>query len=146
MWKLSAVDTAGPISCAISGVCQAEVYLYPCPSRLGVGIDVAHDRKPGRASGTARAVADVNGGIAVVINGKIRARLELPIAGLMSNMPLDAVVDRLEQLKHEISGMGANRDILMSLHFIQLAVIPSIKITDLGLVDVMKQELINLSC
>lgn len=93
-----------------------------------------------------RAVADVNGGIAVVIDGEIRARLELPIAGLMSNMPLEAVVDGLEQLKHGISGMGTNRDILMSLHFIQLAVIPTIKITDLGLVDVMKQEFINLSC
>jgi adenine deaminase len=62
----------------------------------------------------------------------------------MSNLPLDSVVDSLEQLKEKISSLGTNRDILMSLHFIQLAVIPSIKITDLGLVDVMKQELINL--
>lgn len=93
-----------------------------------------------------RAVAGANGGIAVVVDGETRALLELPIAGLMSNMPLDVVVDGLEQLKHEISGMGTGRDILMSLHFIQLAVIPTIKITDLGLVDVMNQELINLSC
>ncbi|MEE8441751.1 MAG: adenine deaminase [Spirochaetia bacterium] len=92
-----------------------------------------------------RAVADANGGIAVVVDGEVRALLELPIAGLMSNMPLGDVVDSLEQLKQEISGLGADRDILMSLHFIQLAVIPSIKITDLGLIDVMKQEFINLS-
>ncbi len=92
-----------------------------------------------------RAVADANGGIAVVVDREVRALLELPIAGLMSNMPLGDVVDSLEQLKQEISGLGADRDILMSLHFIQLAVIPSIKITDLGLIDVMKQEFINLS-
>jgi len=90
-----------------------------------------------------RAVADANGGIAVVIDGEIRALLELPIAGLMSNKPLDTVVDELEQLKQKISDLGTDRDILMSLHFIQLAVIPTVKITDLGLVDVIKQEFID---
>jgi adenine deaminase len=92
-----------------------------------------------------RVVAEANGGIAVVVDGRTRALLELPIAGLMSNLPVDEVVAGLEQLKEAIACMGTNRDILMSLHFIQLAVIPTIKITDLGLVDVMKQELVNLT-
>jgi adenine deaminase len=92
-----------------------------------------------------RAVAEANGGIAVVVDGDTKALLELPIAGLMSNLPVDEVVEGLERLKLAISGMGAGRDILMSLHFIQLAVIPTIKITDRGLVDVIKQELVSLT-
>jgi adenine deaminase len=92
-----------------------------------------------------RAVVDANGGIAVVVDGKTTALLELPIAGLMSNLPVDEVVEGLERLKLAISGMGTSRDILMSIHFIQLAVIPSLKITDRGLVDVMKQELVSLT-
>ena len=92
----------------------------------------------------ARAVADANGGIAVVQGGRVTALLELPIAGLMSVLPLEEVVEKLRELKAGISSLGTERDILMSLHFIQLAVIPALKLTDRGLVDVTKQEIVPL--
>ena len=90
------------------------------------------------------AVAEANGGISVVIDREIKALLPLPIAGLMSNAGLDTVVRELEALKHAISLLGTDKDILMSLHFIQLPVIPELKITDMGLVDVKAQKLVPL--
>jgi adenine deaminase len=62
----------------------------------------------------------------------------------MSNKELDTVMDELEEIKQGIRRMGTERDILMSLHFIQLAVIPELKITDRGLVDVPAQEYVEL--
>ncbi len=87
---------------------------------------------------------DLNGGIVVVLEGGVAAEIALPIAGLMSNKGLDAVMDELEEIKQGIRRMGTDRDILMSLHFIQLAVIPELKITDRGLVDVLGQDFVEL--
>ena len=87
---------------------------------------------------------ELNGGIVVVVDGSAAAEIALPIAGLMSNKELDTVMDELEEIKQGIRRMGTDRDILMSLHFIQLAVIPELKITDRGLVDVPAQEYVEL--
>jgi adenine deaminase len=89
-------------------------------------------------------VEALNGGIVSVIDGTVAAEIPLPIAGLMSNKDLDSVMDELEEIKGAIKKMGSPRDILMSLHFIQLAVIPELKITDQGLVDVSRQEFVSL--
>ena len=87
---------------------------------------------------------DLNGGIVVVVEGGVAAEIALPIAGLMSNKVLDVVMNELEEIKQGIRRMGTDRDILMSLHFIQLAVIPELKITDRGLVDVLGQDFVEL--
>ena len=87
---------------------------------------------------------ELNGGIVAVAGGKIEAELPLPIAGLMSNKELDTVVEELADMKRAIRRMGSKTDILMVLHFIQLAVIPKLKVTDLGLVDLGKQEFVPL--
>ena len=87
---------------------------------------------------------DLNGGIVVVVEGDVAAEIALPIAGLMSNKVLDVVMNELEEIKQGIRRMGTDRDILMSLHFIQLAVIPELKITDRGLVDVLGQDFVEL--
>ncbi|MFP4564598.1 MAG: adenine deaminase [Spirochaetia bacterium] len=91
-----------------------------------------------------RRVRELNGGIVVVIDGKVEAELPLPIAGLMSNAALDTVVEELGGIKRAIRKMGTEKDILMPLHFIQLAVIPELKLTDYGLVDIGRQEILDL--
>ncbi len=91
-----------------------------------------------------RRVEELNGGIVAVIDGKIEAELPLPIAGLMSNKDVDAVVAELAEMKKAIREMGPKTDILMVLHFIQLAVIPELKVTDLGLVDIGRQKFVPL--
>jgi adenine deaminase len=89
-------------------------------------------------------VEALNGGIVSVIGGKIIAELALPIGGLMSNKDLAKIVEELEHIKKAIHKMGSSRDILMSLHFVQLAVIPELKLTDQGLVNVYRQEFVDL--
>ncbi|MBT3272826.1 MAG: adenine deaminase [Spirochaetales bacterium] len=92
----------------------------------------------------AKLIQEMNGGIVVVVNGEIMATLPLAIAGLMSSEPLEKVVEQLSDLKAALAKMGTDKDILMPLHFIQLAVIPELKITDQGLVDVFAQKIVPL--
>lgn len=83
------------------------------------------------------AIKDSKGGIAVVENGKIKALLELPIAGLMSDEPLTTVNKKLENAKLSAYELGADKSIdpFMTLSFLSLPVIPSLRITTKGVFD-----------
>lgn len=83
------------------------------------------------------AIKDSKGGIAVVENGKIKALLELPIAGLMSDEPLTTVNEKLENAKSSAYELGADESIdpFMTLSFLSLPVIPSLRITTKGVFD-----------
>jgi adenine deaminase len=85
----------------------------------------------------ARAVAETGGGQAVVADGRVLESVPLPIAGLMSDLPLEQVRDRVEAMGKAARGLGGTLpDPLMTMSFLALAVIPELKITDQGLVDV----------
>ncbi len=83
------------------------------------------------------AIKDSKGGIAVVEKGKIKALLELPIAGLMSDEPLTTVNEKLENAKLSAYELGADKSIdpFMTLSFLSLPVIPSLRITTKGVFD-----------
>lgn len=83
------------------------------------------------------AIKDSKGGIAVVENGKIKALLELPIAGLISDEPLTTVNEKLENAKLSAYELGADKSIdpFMTLSFLSLPVIPSLRITTKGVFD-----------
>jgi len=83
------------------------------------------------------AIKDSKGGIAVVENGKIKALLELPIAGLMSDEPLTTVNEKLENAKSSAYELGADKSIdpFMTLSLLSLPVIPSLRITTKGVFD-----------
>lgn len=83
------------------------------------------------------AIKDSKGGVAVVENGKIKALLELPIAGLMSDEPLTTVNEKLENAKLSAYELGADKSIdpFMTLSFLSLPVIPSLRITTKGVFD-----------
>lgn len=83
------------------------------------------------------AIKDSKGGIAVVENGKIKVLLELPIAGLMSDEPLTTVNEKLENAKSSAYELGADKSIdpFMTLSFLSLPVIPSLRITTKGVFD-----------
>lgn len=83
------------------------------------------------------AIKDSKGGIAVVENGKIKALLELPIAGLMSDEPLTTVNEKLENAKLSAYELGVDKSIdpFMTLSFLSLPVIPSLRITTKGVFD-----------
>ena len=93
----------------------------------------------------ARAVADMGGGLAAVENGAVRACLPLPIAGLMSDQPLEVVREEMEKLLAVAREMGSQlHDPFMAMSFLALPVIPALKLTDKGLVDVDQFELVPL--
>lgn len=83
------------------------------------------------------AIKDSKGGIVVVENGKIKALLELPIAGLMSDEPLTTVNEKLENAKSSAYELGVDKSIdpFMTLSFLSLPVIPSLRITTKGVFD-----------
>jgi adenine deaminase len=85
----------------------------------------------------ARAVADMGGGIAVADHGEVRAALALPLAGLMADRPPEVVADELDAVTAAVRergcGVGAP---FMAMSFLALPVIPHLKLTDRGLVDV----------
>ena len=86
---------------------------------------------------------ELQGGCVAVAGGEVRAELPLPIAGLMSDRPFEEVADRLRMLRRAASAMGcAMAEPFLQLAFLPLPVIPHLKLTDLGLVDVDRFELI----
>ena len=91
------------------------------------------------------AIRKAKGGIAVVENGEVKALLELPVAGLMSEEKLETVNEKLEKAKAEAYRLGADKSIdpFMTLSFLSLPVIPSLRITTKRVFDVEKCELLK---
>jgi adenine deaminase len=82
-------------------------------------------------------LAEIGGGIAIYEQGQLRAELALPIAGLMSEQPVAIVVEQLDHLHAVVRELGSTLAApFMTLSFLALSVIPALKITDQGLVDV----------
>lgn len=83
------------------------------------------------------------GGFVVVRDGRVLADLPLPIAGLMSDAPFEQVAARLEVLRAAARGLGCVLDEpFLQLAFLPLPVIPHLKITDFGMVDVDRMALL----
>jgi adenine deaminase len=90
-------------------------------------------------------IARMQGGIAVAQDGKILESLPLPIAGLMSDQPIEHVSAKINDLKEAAHKLGTPLDEpFMAMAFLSLPVIPKLKITDLGLVDVERFRFIDL--
>ena len=91
----------------------------------------------------ARHLAKIGGGFVVVENGEIKADLALPIAGLMSSQPFEQVHDALIGLRRAARDLGVVlHEPFLQLAFLALPVIPHLKITDRGMVDVDRFALI----
>jgi adenine deaminase len=88
---------------------------------------------------------ELGGGIAVARGGEVRGELALPVAGLLSDQPLEHVAGRLEELQRMLRDLGVGDGApFMTLSFLALSVIPELKITDRGLVDVDAWQLVPL--
>jgi adenine deaminase len=93
----------------------------------------------------AHAVADAGGGQAAAHGSDVLAVLPLPIAGLMSDRPIEEVRGQIDALIAAAHGLGSPlHDPFMAMSFLSLEVIPSLKLTDKGLVDVEKFEIVSL--
>ncbi len=93
----------------------------------------------------ALAAAKNGGGLAAAEGETVLSLLPLPIAGLMSDRPIEEVRDGMRSLLAAAHGLGATlRDPYMAMSFLALEVIPALKLTDLGLVDVERFEIVPL--
>jgi adenine deaminase len=118
-----------------------------------VASSVAHDSHNIVIAGTndddmktaAASLVEMGGGLAVVRAGKVLAALALPIAGLMSYESVYSLRDQLNKLLHATKALGSQlTDPFMTLSFLALPVIPELKITDKGLVDVKQFKIVSL--
>ena len=92
-------------------------------------------------------LAELGGGIAVADGGAVRGELALPVAGLLSEAPAEEVVERLDALVALLRDQGVRGDApFMTLSFLALSVIPDLKLTDRGLVDVVARASSRSRC
>lgn len=119
-----------------------------------IAISIGHDSHNIIATGTndddifmaVNELIKQEGGAVVVKDEKVISRMELKIAGLMCNLPAEKMIaqqDALDEAVHEELGVPDNVNPVMTLSFTPLAVIPKLKITDKGLVDVEKNAFVS---
>lgn len=121
-----------------------------------IGLSIAHDSHNLIVTGTndedmaaaVKTLKEQEGGVVLIESGKIIGNMALPVAGLMSDLTGEKVAQqeaKINRLAHEVLGVSNNVDPIMTLGFMSLAVIPNLKITDIGLVDVTKFEIVPIS-
>ncbi|MDD4923224.1 MAG: adenine deaminase [Dehalococcoidales bacterium] len=120
--------------------------------RGALASSVGHDSHNIIAAGTndddiyiaIKEIERLQGGLAVVAGGKVLGNLQLSIGGLMSVEPLETVSDKLQNLKKIAAKLGATLpDSFATLSFMALPVIPELRLTDLGLVDVTQFKIVE---
>ena len=93
----------------------------------------------------ARVVVEMGGGLAVAAGGKVLAQVSFPIGGLISDRPIEEVAAAYAAVVSAAKGLGSPlSDPFMSMSFMALEVIPALKLTDLGLVDVEQFRIVDL--
>jgi adenine deaminase len=124
-------------------------FNVPC----AVASTVAHDSHHMLVAGTdpaamaqaANALAEQGGGMLVVRGGKITAAVEMPIAGLMSDERAEVVAAKAEAVLAEYRACGCTlNNAIMQMSLLALVVIPELRISDLGLVDVTQFKLVDV--
>ncbi len=144
----------------------AVVERHHATGRVGVGLvkgfglqagafasTVAHDAHNVVVVGTDDAdmaacvarLGELGGGVCVVRDGTVLAELPLPVAGLMSELPGEQVAAQLDAVQAQLRGLGVGLpEPVMALSFLALSVIPELKLTDRGLVDVGRGTVVPL--
>jgi adenine deaminase len=118
----------------------ASTFSHDAHNLIVVGMS---DDEMARAAGR---LVEIGGGLVVVDGGRVTAELPLPVAGLISDRPLSDVIEASAATVAAVHALGSTVESpFQSLAFLALSVIPSLKITDHGLVDVDRFELVPLA-
>lgn len=124
----------------LKGCCAlASTVAHDSHNLLIIGTDTAAMAKAGNHA------VQIGGGVCLVKDDRILASIPLPIAGLMSDQPVDTVAEQAEALHDALRSCGCTlNNAFMPFSFLALPVIPEVRLTDLGLVDVATQSLVTL--
>ena len=96
-------------------------------------------------TGAINRVVELGGGIVVYAENEVRADLPLPVAGLFSELPLETIVQRLEEVQRELSALGCPlSDPILSLATLASPVIPFLRLSGNGLIDVKSGRVVDL--
>src|SRR5213080_4640613 len=118
----------------------ASTVAHDAHNIVALGVDAAD------MAACAMRMAEIGGGIVIAEGGRVVEELPLPIAGLMSDRPLAEVHERLRSMERRLNDMGVTIAApFITFSFLALSVIPELKITDRGLVDVQRFELVPLA-
>ncbi|MEY2479743.1 MAG: adenine deaminase [Verrucomicrobiota bacterium] len=121
--------------------------------RGALGSTVAHDAHNIVVVGTTdgdiiaavQALEKMRGGQVAIVDGKVEVALPLPIAGLVSDQPLEIVIEKIGELNAAAARLGCKLDApFMTLSFMSLSPIPELKLTDQGLVDAVNLKLTSV--
>jgi adenine deaminase len=132
-----------------NGFVQGFGFNVPC----AVATTVAHDSHHMIVTGTSKTnmalatnrLGEVGGGVVVFKEGQEIALVELPIAGLMSDERAEIVADKAARMVAAMAECGCTlHNAYMQLSLLALVVIPELRISDIGLVDVTKFEVVDL--
>ena len=91
------------------------------------------------------ALRQCNGGVAIAVDGQLLSHQPLPVAGLMTNEPMDHVAAQIDRMYEQACELGVKHDFdpFITLAFLSLPVIPELKLTDQGLIDTMHAAIIS---
>ena len=93
----------------------------------------------------ANTVIASQGGYATVLNGDVAGFVPLPIAGILSDQPLDVLGKQIQKITESLHAWGYNHpNVIMSLSTLSLPVSPYFKVTDKGIIDVKNQKIVPL--
>jgi adenine deaminase len=117
----------------------ASTHAHDAHNLVLIGVDDAD------MAAAANRLAETGGGQVAVVGGTVVAELPCPIGGLMSDLTAEDVAAQARRLEEAARHLGSSlRAPFMTMSFLALSVIPELKITDLGLVDTVRFELVSL--
>lgn len=129
--------------------------LRGLPLREGaLATTVAHDshnlivagRNPDDMAAAVRAVARMGGGVALAVGGAIVATVRLPVAGLMSDAPVEAIAAEVRAFNARAAALGlGGASPVLAISSLALPVAPFVRITDRGVVDTLTQQFIDMA-
>src|SRR5690606_1473769 len=133
----------------VNGLVQGFGFNRPCAVASTVAHDSHHMIVVGTDKGNmalaANRLDDVGGGVVVYVDGREAALVPLPIAGLMSDQRAEVVAAQAAQMVAAFQECGCRlNNAYMQLSLLALVVIPELRISDLGLVDVRSFEVTPL--
>jgi len=117
-----------------------------------IASSVAHDHHNIIVSGTndvdmaacVREIVNMQGGFAISVGGEVVGNLELPIGGLLSDKPVNELIDNLNEINQIYRQLGGKLPApFMTISFIGLPTVPDLGLSDKGLIDVLKHEIIS---